>query len=215
MNTQIEIEQGSEEWRFLRKSRITATDAPVILGLSPYKSIDQLMEEKLGPNETIDNEAMKRGRELEPIVREKFILTSQMIMKPSVHLGLPHPYPSIYSDFDSISDEWIMCSTDGISNDGKVVLEIKCGRKSYADAFTARKTKEKTLHPSHRIPDYYYAQIQHILACTGALLCFYMCYQSGFDITLPVQRNESFISNMLEKEYAFYLEMQARREVKC
>jgi len=44
----VKAEQRSPEWFALRKDGITATDAAVIAGLSPYKTPYQLWAEKRG-----------------------------------------------------------------------------------------------------------------------------------------------------------------------
>ena len=52
-----EIIQGSQEWLDLRKTKITATDACVIMGESSWKTIIQLYEEKISQeNNTFVNE---------------------------------------------------------------------------------------------------------------------------------------------------------------
>jgi predicted phage-related endonuclease len=42
------IRQGTDEWLEARRSLVTATDIPVLLGLSPYKCEADLADEKAG-----------------------------------------------------------------------------------------------------------------------------------------------------------------------
>jgi putative phage-type endonuclease len=184
----VEIEQGTDEWKELRRTKITATDASCILGLNPYKSSDELLRQKLEKIDEELNEAMERGRILEPKAREHFIKNTGIEVVPSVHVK-----------------DWAMCSTDGISEEKNIVLEIKCGKKAYSDA--------SSRYANKRIPGYYYAQMQHILWVTCLDICYYMCFNGWFDITIPVNRDEEFIDRMIEKEYEFYLKMKEHIEV--
>ena len=45
----MEIEQNTEEWFKYRNSGIGASEAPIILGLSPYKTRIELYEQKINP----------------------------------------------------------------------------------------------------------------------------------------------------------------------
>ena len=42
------MQQGSEEWLKLRKNYLGASDAAVVLGISPFQTRYQLWQDKLG-----------------------------------------------------------------------------------------------------------------------------------------------------------------------
>lgn len=70
------IAQRTPEWLETRRTGISSTDIPVILGLSPYRSEGSLARDKMGtPDaETIDakrDRAMRLGLALESIVRDE------------------------------------------------------------------------------------------------------------------------------------------------
>ncbi len=66
----VQLEQGSDQWLAWRKSKLTATDIPVVLGSNPFKTPLELWEEKLGFKEATKlNAAMKRGQDLEEEAR--------------------------------------------------------------------------------------------------------------------------------------------------
>ena len=44
----VDLNQRSEEWLQWRSKGVTASDIPIILGLSPYKTRWQLWAEKVG-----------------------------------------------------------------------------------------------------------------------------------------------------------------------
>lgn len=105
----VDIEQGTAEWLALRRSKITATDAPIIMGASKWKTRAQLLREKKDPFHVDPiNVAMERGRRLEPFARQLFTIKTGMQATPYV-----------------IVRNWAMASLDGLTDD-KTVLEIKC-----------------------------------------------------------------------------------------
>lgn len=69
----VDISQRSEEWLAWRAKGITASDIPVILGDSPYKTPWQLWAEKVGrinPPDISKNPHVKRGIRLEDKARQ-------------------------------------------------------------------------------------------------------------------------------------------------
>jgi putative phage-type endonuclease len=102
----MDIEQGSQEWKDLRKTKITATDMCAIMGVSPYDTPLSLYKRKKG--EIPEKEMlphMQRGLEIEDEIRGSFF---KFDFKPAVGLH-----------------KFAMASFDGIDTEKKVVLEIK------------------------------------------------------------------------------------------
>ena len=64
----LPFRQGSTEWLEARRSLITATDLPVILGLSPWKCEQDLADEKLSGNGQESTLAMRVGLALEDLI---------------------------------------------------------------------------------------------------------------------------------------------------
>jgi len=183
---QIDLQQGTDKWIEYRKSRIMATDIPIILGSNSWSSELQLWEEKLNiqiPQSL--NDAMKRGQLLEPEAR-----------KLAIHLIGIHFEPCVYQ---SNKYPWLAASLDGISTQcqNAYILEIKC-------------PKEFTHLDSHEgnIPFYYLDQIQHQLLVTDAKICYYFSYRPEYvdqpyiiqEIHPDLQKQKEII----EKSYNFY-----------
>jgi len=177
------LEQGTAEWLALRKTKITATDAAVIMGASPYKTRLELYHEKLSDEPPKPpNERMKRGTDLEPVARDLFILKSGMTMHPVV-----------------LVNDWTMASLDGISQCGNFVLEIKCPGK-----------KDHDVALSGKIPDHYYPQLQHQMYVSGVQLAYYFSFD-GFDgVTVEVKRDDEYIERMITEEFKFYMHLQQK-----
>jgi putative phage-type endonuclease len=68
----VEEVSNREAWLEARKAGIGASDVPVVLGLSPFKSRNQLYLEKCGMDDSPDemSEPMKMGLRLEPVIAE-------------------------------------------------------------------------------------------------------------------------------------------------
>ena len=174
----IEVQQGSQEWLSLRKKKITATDAGIILGINPWKTKQMLWQEKVGLKEPDKmNEKMARGISLEPIALDAFCKTVGYKLSPTV---LVHD-----------SNSWAMASLDGMSENGQLV-EIKCGQKSYEQA------KQGV------IPDYYYSQMQHQMYVAGVKQMSYFCFNGEDGICLDTKLCQDYVDTMLHQEQEFY-----------
>ncbi|NGX60488.1 MAG: hypothetical protein KR126chlam3_01663, partial [Chlamydiae bacterium] len=180
----IALEQNTEEWLEFRKMKIGSSDAPIIMGKSPWKTPQQLWEEKMGLRESsYESTAMHRGKHLEPAARKAFEKETGLVVWPNV---LIHP-----------EHEFIIASLDGITMDGKAAVEIKCpGQKTHQMALNGE------------IPRHYQIQMQHQLAVTGLKEMFYYSYDGQRGVTLKVQRDNALIEALFEKEQEFFCCMQ-------
>lgn len=183
----LNIEQGSTEWLALRRTKIGASDCPVIMQVSPWKTPYQLWLDKMGLTETEQNEAMRRGLDLEPIARQKFIEEIGYGVSPIVALH------------DSIS--YMLSSFDGISEDGKIAVEIKC--PGYED---------HTMAMDGIIPEKYVPQLQHQMEVAGIQSMFYFSYSEKSYKILEIERNDTYIKDMIHKEQKFWDCMQNWKE---
>lgn len=180
----INLEQGTPEWKEMRRRHVTGTDISIILGVNPYgKSTEKLLLQKLElePDDEV-NEAMKIGSALEPEARKIFNNRTFSLMMPSVHV---HD-----------EEEWAMCSTDGIDFDGKEILEVKCSQKSY-----------ESLLASGVPPIFHEYQMQYNMWVSGTQICHYVCYWGGTYVAVRVLRSEEIISQLIDAGREFYDKM--------
>lgn len=173
----IELIQGTPEWHALRKTKITATDACVIMGASHWKTRIQLYYEKLSNEPPMAPTArMQRGIDLEPIARDLFILRHGIHVEPKV-----------------VIKDWAMASLDGINILGTKIVEIKCpGEKDHAIAL------------SGKVPDHYYPQLQHQMYVCDAPEMYYFSFDGIEGVTVKVKRDDEYIKKMVEEEKKFY-----------
>lgn len=176
----VPVKQGSEEWLELRKTKVSATDCCIIMRESPFVSPHQLWLKKIGvlPEEPL-NDAMREGMALEEPARQFFQELTGIEVEPIV--GIHRNYP------------WMMASFDGYNQEKGICLEIKCGKKSFAQA-------KKGI-----IPQYYYSQIQHQLEVTPDFQeGNYLCFNGKDGILMKIKRDEAYIRKLITAENRFY-----------
>jgi putative phage-type endonuclease len=68
----LAVRQGTPEWLAARRSLVTATDIPVLLGLSPYKCEADLADEKAGAEQPPATLRMRAGLILQDLIGEAY-----------------------------------------------------------------------------------------------------------------------------------------------
>lgn len=183
----IEIKQNTPEWTEWRKGGLGASDAPIIMGVSPWTSPFELWAQKVGliqrsaPNE-YQQIAMDRGHELEPVARALYEELSGM-KYPAV-CGEHSDFPFIRSSFDGYNDDFDVITT----------LEVKCPGK--ADHATALKGV---------VPLKYMPQVQLQMAIAGAKSSKYMSFRSKTDYkVITVLEDKQYQVEMIAKMREFW-----------
>lgn len=184
----IHLQQGTPEWLEWRRQGIGASDAPTIMGENPWKSADDLLQEKCSGENTRPNAAMARGNALEPEARKRYETKVGVAFTPAC--------------LQSVKQEWLRASVDGVAANGTAVVEIKCGESVY-----------RKVAASGDVPGYYYGQLQHILAVIPLESIDFYCYLPGRpELHLKVARNERYIGRLLETEYLFWQKLLKIRQ---
>ena len=165
----VNMTQGTPEWLDWRRQGIGASEAPAIMGENPWKTPKNLLKEKIEGSKSRPNAAMLRGIALEPEARESYENV----------VGVKVPPVCIQSN----EYEWLRASLDGLSEDGHLVVEIKCGESVYKKSASTGK-----------VPRYYFGQLQHILAITHLPCIDFWCYLPDRpEVHLCIQRDDVYI----------------------
>lgn len=184
----VNLQQGTQVWLDWRKQGIGASDAPTIMGENPWESADELLCEK-HEGRNYQNFAMARGHKLEPEARDKYESKFGLKVQPSC--------------LQSITHSWLRASVDGLAVDHSVVVEIKCGIKTYRESVATKS-----------VPRYYYGQLQHILAVTNYTSIDYWCYHPSLPaFFVRIERDSPYIGRLLEVEAEFWKTLQKKRGV--
>lgn len=174
-----EIKQNTEEWVAFRKGKVGASDAPIIMGVSPYKTPLQLWEEKMDISNPEQHAYMRRGLHLEDEARKCFEGKTGIKTEPKVVI---HNH-----------NEWMMASLDGVDETGTKVVEIKCsGSKYHQEALDGK------------IPEHYIPQLQHQMSCADVSKVYYFSYDGNDGVILELERDEKYIQEMIKKEMEFF-----------
>lgn len=172
----------NQEYALLRKNGLGTSDSSIVLGVNPYNSRSDLIEEKcrnyLTDEELAvgDKSAVRKGRELEPLIIHKHSqVMDRRIIKP-IDMYYHKEYPFIKFNFDGVLDK--IYNEDGtyqyIPDEIKVVTMF--GMKHYqpAKATFSERTGWNIIPPHYEkenvdietkagmygIPPYYYTQLQ-------------------------------------------------------
>lgn len=184
----VSLEQNSPEWMVWRKDGIGGSDAPVVEGLSPYRTKRQLFFEKSGKSVLEDDESKKfifdKGHKVEGMVRKEFEALVGAEMSP---VCMEH------SEF-----KYLRASLDGL--DSKYgVLEAKLVGKE--DLQAAREGN---------IPVHHYSQMQHQFAVSGADIGQWFGHDGKkAGVLLEVRPNQEYIKRLLDKEHQFWSDLKA------
>ena len=182
----IDMDQGSAQWHILRANHIGASDAPVIMGVNKFRVSDGriktphiLWQQKLGLIDcTVDNAAMRYGRNMEQPAREAYEMATGTKMTPCVIVSKQYPH--------------MMASLDGLSDNG-LAIEIK--NCSVEDHEIARQG---------RVPDHYYPQVMHQMICLGADHMHYYSYHRSEGIIVDVPYDASYAKKLIIMEQEFW-----------
>src|SRR5271166_4282593 len=178
-------QQDTNTWLEMRRSKIGASDAPVIMDMSPWKTAYQLWEEKmrLRPDQP-ENDAMRRGKRLEKKALKEFErMTGLLMIEQMVSI---HPVR-----------DWMMATLDGIDLDQKNIVEVKCpGAADHAVALDGE------------VPIKYLPQLQHQMEVTGLDKMYYFSFDGEQGKVLEVYRDDAYINRILEREERFWECMQ-------
>lgn len=176
----IPLIQGSDDWKSYRRTKVMASDACTIMGTTKFKTIDSLLEEKLMGDEQFQTEAMKRGSDEEPLIRDE------------VNLICRSNYQPVVVEHDEFS--WLAASLDGYDHNFPVrILEIK------------RPSKSCTLDDLIKS---YYPQLQQQMFVCGESCLEFACKIDDCLYTRNVRFDPSYWEKYIVKASEFYKRVQ-------
>lgn len=174
---------SDEDWLAARRKVLTATDAPAVLGVHPWRSPMRVFGEKRGLTRDVEETLrMEVGTFLEPKVAELFMRErGAKVRLPETRLTYHPRHP------------WMAASLDRNIEDplcGLGLLEIK--------------TTGLPVTPES-LPIHWQVQVQHQLEVTG-LSWGYIAVLVGNEhyFSVAVERNERFIAELVKKLEAFW-----------
>ena len=182
-----------DAWLKERRNGIGGSDAPAIMGLSPWSNPVELFQDKLGLAEPKDEtSAMKWGNRLEPVIRAAFEEESGI---PVSYLG-----PHVIGVRDGIP--WQRVSLDGMAEHpdvGRCIVQIKTAHAASKDKWALG------------VPDVYRAQVQHEMLVAGTTHALVVVLFGGNDLQwFLVPADPAFQDLMTVKEERFWQHVIAK-----
>lgn len=178
---------STEEWLKIRTLGIGGSDAGIIAGCNPYRSIFELWQEKRGeiPVREEESEVTHFGKVLEDVVRKEFIQRTGLMVRKKNSILRSKEYPFMIADVDGIISE----------------LD---GTYSIFEAKTAIEFKNNDWK-NGEIPKAYQLQVQHYLAVTGFQKAYIAVLVGGNKFYwTEVYRDEQLIKMLVSMESHFW-----------
>ena len=183
----VDLRQGSTDWLRWRHDGIGASDAAALMGQNPWRSAGALFAEKVAPPRY---GAQRRQRPL-PAVADLF-----GAMPARKDNGLEAQARRLYRAHHgsnvapiclvSVERKWQRASLDGADLATGRLLEIKCGKATYA-----------ALAHSGRVPGHYIGQLQQTLAVTGLdAIDFWVWLPGRAPLLVTERRDEVYIAEL-------------------
>lgn len=170
----ISLTQNTQKWLEFRRSHVGASDIGIIMEGSENE-VSALLESKLLGKEKFQNEAMKRGHELEGVARSWFNQTYKFDFIPTVAVHDEH--------------EWLMASFDGYDDMRRSLLEIKCPKEALLED-----------HPMFKK---WWWQVQAQMSVTGLDEAFLFAYGEEFRLCINVKRDDKAIVRLIKNGKEF------------
>lgn len=200
------MKQGTLEWLLWRKQGIGASDAPIIMGDSPYKTIQELWEEKIDPVTELDigkKDFLYSSNKYMADMGHKFEPQARAIAEFQLDMDLPP------ANMESQSNSVFRASFDGLNIERESILEIKM-----VGADVYKEFVETSMPPAK-----YYAQLQHQFMVTGFKEMFLLCYTLSPCKTYikdkqikKIERNDDYIKNTLQPRLLWFWDCVQKRK---
>lgn len=206
----IVLPKDHEAWLQERRFGVGASDAASLLGMSKWKSNQQLWEEKVGlrePEDISGKPFVQYGHDAEPHIRGLFALNH-----PELEVTYESPYKIMRND----EHPFIFCTPDG------ELKELRTGRKGGLEIKTTEiKQPSQWDQWDNRIPDQYYCQVIWQMIASGWefvwLAALIKWYTKEGDLRMnyreyPIERDEALadIKYTKEKGIAFWHSVETK-----
>ena len=189
MNIDWAEHSAEYQWHQWRSQGLGGSDAPILLGISPWKDIHNLLLEKTGEPDSSSgwDFATARGKELEPIVREKVNRLIGVKFEPAQLISRINPI--------------FRANVDGIFE--RYIIEIKCpGKIDHGIAL------------SGQIPEKYIPQCQWLMLVAEIEVMDYVSWDGKSEDPAFVKcvRDQAMIDKLTQRALLFWDMVTARKE---
>jgi len=190
----VHLDQRTQAWLEWRKNGVTASEAAVILGLSPYKTLWRLWAEKCGiakPEDLSRNPYVRHGIEYEDVARREFE------RRHPGELALPlcgesKKHPVMRASFDGIIS-------------ARRPVEIKCPCRSVFE----KVKRERENSEGYKL---YLPQVQHQMCVSGATEGYlFFWHHDEEPVEFLIKRDDALIDELIMKSNEFAKMVKTRK----
>ncbi|MDV3199743.1 MAG: YqaJ viral recombinase family protein [Candidatus Phytoplasma australasiaticum] len=180
----INLNQRTKAWFQHRQKYINASEIGSITGLDPFRSLPQLVHDKLFGTTFTANKYTEHGNKTEPIARNWF--------EKITNLKFPD---TIFTD-DKLN--MFSASLDGYNQSTNTLLEIKCPYVDEKENISSTWTLFLA-HPSEKtLPKYYWGQVQCQLYCSQAQFAYFLVYFNDNNYhVVRIYQDHEFVKKMM------------------
>lgn len=186
----VKLDQDSGEWLDWRNGGIGSSDVALLMSPEPVfdRTVRSLWEQRVGYERAVelDNEHIRRGKELEPIIRDKVNAILDSFFEPQCVERIDSPY--------------LRASLDGYNPELKAILEIKS---------PAEKTFNSYLN-SWEIPKNYLLQMQYQMLVCNASIGYFSFYNKDIMNDVHKQKHDHPYIMLVEPDFNLQLEIEKR-----
>ena len=185
------IAEVMETIPLLRSKFLGGSDAPAVLGVSPWSSPLDIWRRKVDPDYRDEPDEKRarmfaRGHLLEPVV----------IAMLQIEAGITSVQRN--QRYTDAEHDFLSCELDGETSEGEII-EAKT-----VSHWNAREWGDSG---GNEIPIYYAAQVQHQMMVAQRPLCYVAALIGVDDFRwYPIERDDEVIRQMREQELAFWIE---------
>lgn len=184
----MDLEQDSPDWLPWRQKGIGSSDVALLMSPEPVfdRTVGTLWKRKVGYEREValDNEHIRRGKELEPKIRDEVNKILGTNFEPACVLREDAPY--------------LRASLDGIDYDRDAILEIKAPSpkvfKKYKDTW--------------EIPENYYLQMQYQMLCSDTEYGYFAFAQDSNPDDIPWLENLELYIIPVKNNHLLQLEIE-------
>ena len=174
-----------EKWLEYRTKGIGGSDASIIAGINPYKSILQLWREKTGQDIPTgnENEYTHFGHVLESVIKKEFSERTGLKVRAKNAILQSEKYPFMLANLDGVINE----------NGETVIFEAKTASAYKKDQWESG------------IPEEYMYQLQHYMAVTGCRKAYIAALIGGNHFIMrEIPEDKKMIRHLIEMEQQFW-----------
>ncbi len=178
------LNQRTKLWYQHRQKYINDFEIASITGLDPFRSLEQLLHDKLFGTSFTANQYTLHGQKLEPIARQFFVQKTNLTFEDAIFVD---------DDYQQFS-----ASLDGYHRKTNTLLEIKCPYVDINKKVSSTWNNFLTHPHIENIPKYYWAQVQCQLYCSQAQFAYFLVYFNDQNYhVVRIYKDKTFIPKMI------------------